>query len=115
MTKRARGATRPGQRRPVQRVGARPTGRPSSAEPIAAAATMADDAANLIVAASTSTSAREPSRARARPSGAFSATAAQEYAYVATDVRRIAVVGGGLFATMLVLYVLIEVVHLVRI
>ena len=114
MTKRARGATRPGQRRPTARVGVRPTGRPATTEPTVATSVMADDPMTTLTTAS-SAPAREADRVRTRPSGAFSASAAQEYAYVGTDVRRIAKVGGAMFATMFILYVLIEVVHIVRI
>jgi hypothetical protein len=56
----------------------------------------------------------ESSRLR-RASGTFTASAAQEYAYVVKDVRRITVVAGSLFATMLVLFVLIQVLHVIRI
>jgi hypothetical protein len=43
----------------------------------------------------------------------LAARAAEEYGYVVKDVRRISVVGGGLLAILLVLYVLIEVVHVI--
>jgi len=50
-------------------------------------------------------------RMRARPSGTFVASAAQEYAYVRSDLRRIAVIGGSLFGVLLVLFVVIEAMH----
>jgi hypothetical protein len=59
------------------------------------------------------TDTTSPARSRsAQPSGLLAARAAQEYGYVARDVRHIGVVGGGLFATLLVVFVLIEVLHL---
>ena len=114
MSKRARGATRPGQRRPTQRLGARPGERTPSTEPLAAE-TLTDTGVSPSLPPVAMTPTREPSRARSRPSGAFAASAAQEYAYVATDVRRIVVMGGALFAAMFVLYFLIEVSHILRI
>ena len=115
MTKRARGATRPGQRRPATRVAVRPSERPASPEPMATTTAVAAESTSVTMTTGTSGPTREANRVRTRPSGAFSASAAQEYAYVGTDVRRIAKVGGAMFATMFVLYVLIEVVHIVRI
>ena len=50
-----------------------------------------------------------------QPSGLLAARAAQEYAYVARDVRHIAVVGGGLLIVLLVLYVLVEVLGIIKI
>ena len=40
--------------------------------------------------------------------------AAEEYRYVARDVRRIAVIGGSMFGILAVLYVLLEVVGVGR-
>jgi hypothetical protein len=47
--------------------------------------------------------------------GLLAARAAEEYAYVVRDVRRIMVVGGGIAAALAVLYVLIDVAHVVTI
>ncbi len=123
MTKRARGTSRPGQRRPTQRVGTRPAGPagPSpSVEPTVAPASYAETPATAAYGTSaTATPAVEARTAESlrprRASGAFTASAAQEYAYVVKDVRRIAVVAGSLFAVMLVLFVLIDVLHVIRI
>ncbi len=55
-------------------------------------------------------------RGRTRTSSAvFEESAAQEYAYVAADVRRIAIVGGGLFAILIALFLLIEVFGVIHI
>jgi hypothetical protein len=43
----------------------------------------------------------------------LAARAAEEYGYVVKDVRRITVIGGGLLLILAVLYVLIEVAHVV--
>lgn len=43
------------------------------------------------------------------------ARAAEEYAYVVRDVRRIAIVGGILLGILLLLFVAIEVLGLVRV
>jgi hypothetical protein len=56
------------------------------------------------------------SRGRTRTTSAsFEDSAAQEYAYVAADVRRIAIVGGSLFAVLIALFVLIEVLGVIKI
>ena len=57
-----------------------------------------------------------PARGRGLlPSSLLAARAAQEYDYVIRDVRRIGLVGGGLVVLLAILYVLIEVVHIVTI
>ena len=118
MAKRARGASgRPGQRRAVQRSAARPAPRPVEATPAGqtTAAELTDDAPESIGA---ETAARPSSGPRGRTRGAstsFEESAAQEYAYVASDVRRIAVVGGSLFAVLIGLWLVIEVFGIVKI
>jgi hypothetical protein len=132
MAKRTRGSNRPGQRH-ADRHGSgrhqfRPAGRPSgglSAEEEARAA----DLESRIVAEERAADAdrarlRERSRARdaepdrpgrARGQGLLAARAAEEYAYVVRDVRRIMLVGGGLAATLAVVYVLVDILHVVTI
>ncbi len=122
MAKRARGASgRPGQRRSTQRSGSRPQTRPAtgavasqppSLEPVDQAY---DDDASI---AETGSVARPAPAARGRTrtsSAVFEELAAQEYAYVAADVRRIAIVGGGLFAILIALFLLIEVFGIIHI
>jgi hypothetical protein len=118
MAKRARGAGgRPGQRRSNQRSANRPQNRPSAAPTAARAASLApvDEPAADVA----DTAAERPagsSRGRTRTtSAAFEDSTAQEYAYVAADVRRIAIVGGSLFAVLIALFVLIEVVGVIKI
>jgi hypothetical protein len=116
MAKRARGARRPGQRRSIQRTGPRTAPRQAAAPEPSAAPALATDAATTApvdeVAPRTGPGLR--ARARGGPSASFAESAAQEYAYVASDVRRIALVGGSLFATLIVLFVLIEVAGVIR-
>ena len=130
MAKRTRGSHRPGQRhgdkRGTARQQFRPTGRPSgglSAEEEARAA----DLESQIVAEERAAEAgrtrfREQPRSpeverpgRARGQGLLAARAAEEYAYVVRDVRRIVTIGGSMAATLAVIYVLVNVLHLVTI
>jgi hypothetical protein len=129
MAKRTRGSNRPGQRH-ADRRGARqqfrPTGRPSgglSAEEETRAADLESQIVAQERAAETGRArfrerarSPEPERpGRARGQGLLAARAAEEYAYVVRDVRRILVVGGGLVATLAVIYVLVDVLHVVTI
>jgi hypothetical protein len=54
-------------------------------------------------------------RTRSRASSTFAASAAQEYAYVVSDVRRIILVGGSMVGVIFVLFVIIDVLHLITI
>lgn len=124
MAKRARGTTRPGQRRPIQRV-TRPVPGTPVAPPeglsTAEIARAAELEATLVASdrAEQAVTGRRADRARAtedrlatprRPavSGRLAVEAAEEYRYVARDVRRIAVIGGSMFGILAVLYVLLE-------
>ena len=129
MAKRTRGSNRPGQRRPDRHAPGRPQSRPASrpsalsdAEEARAAELESQIVAQERAAEAGRTRARDRVRATeaARPGrsggqGLLAAKAAEEYAYVVRDVRRIMVVGGGLVATLAVLYVLIDVAHIVTI
>jgi len=130
MAKRTRGSNRPGQRRadrhaparPQTRPASRPAGALSDAEEARAAELESQIVAQERAAEVGRTRARDRGRATeaarpGRPSGQglLAARAAEEYAYVVRDVRRILVVGGGLVATLAVLYVLIDVAHVVTI
>jgi len=129
MAKRARGGGRPGQRRALQRSGPRPASRPSAApRPTGSSRPAAvperevpSTALALDVEVADADAAAEPrpapsgrARTRGGPSASFAESAAQEYAYVASDVRRIALVGGSLFIVLIVLFVLIEVLGIVH-
>ncbi len=67
-----------------------------------------DPVAVAVAATSPRTRSREAS-------GTFSASAAQEYAYVRSDLRRIVKVAAGLFGTMFVLFILIDVVGVIKV
>lgn len=130
MAKRSRLTAKPGQRRPLQRAtprtseaGARPAGSVTAEEEARAAELEA-----AIVAEEKAAEASR--RGRARPAGGdlagapasvrglsytsvpLSVRAADEYAYVKRDIRRIAIVGGLLIAILAVLEVLVNGMHL---
>ena len=126
MAKRARGTTRPGQRRPIQRM-TRPLAGSTTATPPeglsdAEVARAGELEAGLVAAtrAGGAVAARPIERARAadptpapgrRPaaSGRLAVEAAEEYQYVARDVRRIAVIGGSMFIVLAVLFVVLQI------
>lgn len=127
MSKRTRGAaTRTAQRRPGQRpAGNRPpparvvgpTSRPPSqllpAEEIAE--DLVEGRPDRAAAELRSVAQSTPSRARTKTSGLLAAKAATEYVYVAQDLRRILMVATLVFGIMLLLWILLEVVRIVRI
>jgi hypothetical protein len=117
MAKRVRGSTsRPGQRRPLQRQPTRAAAQPvTTAAPVVRPDTLTDAeearAAELEAAIVAEERQAEAAKSRARkakpidaaatrPSSSLAISAAEEYAYVARDVRRIAIVGGSLVAFM---------------
>lgn len=127
MAKRARGTTtRPGQRRPIQRPAARPStgARPAPATapgadvapPRSASLTPEEEAraAQLeaaIVAQERQAEDGRRSRAQraapelvARSSSPLAVAAANEYAYVARDIRKVAIVGGSLVGLLVALW-----------
>jgi hypothetical protein len=127
MAKRARGSTRPGQRRPIQRTNARSaapapiapsTPRSSSLTPEEEARAaeleakiVADERAAEDARKRTSDRRRSGAVAPGLAPGPRSASslavrAADEYAYVGRDVRRITLIGGTLIIILVALYVL---------
>jgi hypothetical protein len=125
MAKRSRVAARPGQRRPLQR----PANRPTEAERPRTGVTRQEElrAAELEAAILAEEKAAEDarkSRERARRTSAetvggvnytsvpLAVRASEEYAYVRRDIRRIAIVGGGLLLVLAVLDVLVNGMHL---
>ena len=118
MAKRSRGHTsRPGQRPPLQRQAARPA-TPPTADVAARPAGLTDEeearAAQLeaaIVAEerqaeATQTKARTPRPEPVGRASSIEVSAAEEYAYVARDIRRIALVGGSLVGLLLILWLI---------
>jgi hypothetical protein len=129
MAKRARGSTtRPGQRAPLQRGPS--TTRPSASAgttstPAPRPATLTDEEearaaaleAQIVAEEKAAEEAARRTRDRSRRGGdvepagrggSIAVRASQEYAYVARDVRSIAVIGGGLVAFLLGLWVVVE-------
>lgn len=127
MAKRARGTTRPGQRAPLQRsssaarqpLAAPPLGSPT-ATPRPATLTPEEEAraaeieARLVAAErSAEEAARRQTRGRRVAeapvrTGSIAVRAAEEYAYVIRDVKRIALIGGSMIILLIVLWVLSE-------
>jgi hypothetical protein len=123
MAKRARGSHRPGQRAPLQRTTSRPAA-PSSTAAVAARpasltpeeeARAAELEAQLLDQERAADDARRRSTERGRTRTAtpepvvrstLAANAAEEYAYVGRDVRRITLVGGSLILLLIVLSVI---------
>ncbi len=124
MAKRARGTTRPGQRRPIQRAARPAAGRSPVVAPEGLSAAEVSRAAELEaelvasqrpepLAVTRPVDRAEPpalgaaSTRRAGVSGRLAVEAAEEYRYVARDVRRIALVGGSMFVILAVLYIVL--------
>jgi hypothetical protein len=124
MAKRSRVGARPGQRRPMQRSAARPAAapapRPAGSVTPEEEARAAELEAAIVAeekAAEASRRSRDRDRHTAAEGALYSSTplatrAAEEYSYVRRDIRRIAVVGGGLLALLAVLDILVNVLHL---
>jgi uncharacterized membrane protein len=127
MAKRVRGSSiRPGQRPPTQRTSTRPATAPAPAAAVAPSAPKptgltADEEARAaviearIVAEETAAEAgrsrsaerrRDPEPSVGRASGPIAQRAAEEYAYVGRDVRRITLIGGSLILLMIVLWII---------
>jgi len=127
MAKRTRGSSRPGQRRPGSgpaRPSARPAARPTNGLSVDEEARAAElesrivaqeRAAETVRSRARQTAGRFPEARRAGSQGLLAARAAEEYAYVVRDVRRILIVGGSLAAVLAVLFVLIDILHVISI
>lgn len=131
MAKRSRGTVRPGQRRPIQRQGARPSASGIAATPAvtpvvpAGAVTPDEEAraaeleAQIVAEERAAEQAQRRSRdrsrttelvgTRTRDAAPLAVRASAEYAYVRRDILRIARVGALLLAIMIVLHLLINV------
>ncbi len=121
MAKRSRLTARPGQRKPLQRPATRvadperPAGSVTRAEEERAAeleaAILAEEKAAEAARRPVERGPRSRSESVGRPthsSTPLSVRAADEYAYVKRDVRRIAIVGGFLIAILAVLEILVN-------
>jgi hypothetical protein len=124
MAKRTRGSSKPGQRRPGS---GRPNTRPARQGGVLSADEEAR-AAELESRIVAQERAAESARTRARQSstqsfetrrtgggGLLAARAAEEYAYVVRDVKRIVAVGGSLAVVLAVLFVLVDLLHVITV
>jgi hypothetical protein len=141
MVKRSRAAVRPGQRRPIPRrvapssapasggtaatpaTPATPAARPSAgltpAEAQRAEQLEADIRADERAAEDARRRAQERSRTKTddmtRPAGSLAVVAAHEYDYVARDVRRIGITAAILLFVLFLIWVAVEVGHVISI
>jgi hypothetical protein len=128
MAKRSRIGARPGQRRPIQRpanrpaLAAAPTRRPDAVTPEEEARAAELEAAILAEEKAGEDARRRNNvdrRGRAPLEGAIYSSsslatrASEEYAYVRRDVRRIAIVGGGLLGVLAIIDILVNVTHVI--
>lgn len=135
MAKRVRGSTsRPGQRPPLQRQAVRPVSRPAAPTtsttpttptPGPDELTEAEEAraaqleAAIVAEERQAEAAKRRSRVTrstevesVRPVSGLSVSAAEEYAYVARDIKRIAIVGGSLVIILLAIWLVAHVTGL---
>jgi hypothetical protein len=129
MAKRARGSGRPGRRRPIDKRPAAPPRSTAAATPKPVGLSEAElaRAAQLEAEMVAQERALEDSRKRSKEratavreyapatAAGFAAAEAKEYAYVGRDVKRIIRVAGLELAILALLYVLIDVVEIVKI
>ena len=130
MAKRTRGSRRPGQRPRTQRpvrpapAGAAAPTRPSTSLTAAEEARAAEIEATIVAEERAAERAQRRGRdrgrgaeavgGRVRDSSPLSVRASEEYAYVRRDVLRIVRIGGALLLILAVLFVLIDVAHVIR-
>jgi hypothetical protein len=120
MAKQKRIGTRPGQRPPLQRTTTR-TSRPPDAVSPEEEARAAELEAQILADEKAAEAAQKSRDRRAEPreggaiysSAPLAQRAAEEYAYVQRDLRRILVVGGGLLIALAVIYVVLNVMNVV--
>jgi hypothetical protein len=126
MAKRSRVAARPGQRRPLQRSPTRPEAparsRPEGSVTAEEEARAAELEAAILAEEEVASEARRARERVRRPAPEAAARvnyssvplatrAAEEYAYVRRDIRRITIVGGSLLLVLAVLDILVNVAH----
>ena len=100
---------------------ASPSTRPSASLSAAEEARAAEIEAQIVAEERAATASRDRSRdrrradaGRTRDSGPIELRAEQEYAYVVRDVRRIVRVGGSLLVVLAALFVLIDVLGIIK-
>jgi hypothetical protein len=121
MAKRSRIGARPGQRRPLQRTPTRATAGPANTVTDEELARAAELEAQILAEEQAAEEARKGRQRRAKTEPAETAIyssaplaerAAQEYAYVQRDLRRIAIVGGSLLLVLILIDILFNVTHI---
>jgi hypothetical protein len=121
MAKRSRIGARPGQRRPLQRTTTRATASPANTVTDEELARAAELEAQILAEEQAAEEARkgrqrrtktEPAETTIYSSAPLAERAAQEYAYVQRDLRRIAIVGGGLLLVLILIDILFNVTHI---
>jgi hypothetical protein len=128
MAKRTRGSHRPGRRPPLQREATRPSSAAASVRPSTSLtpeeeARAAEIEAQIVAEERAAEQATRRSRdrgqepmhviTRLKNAAPLSVRAADEYAYVRRDIRRIARIGIALLVILAVLHVLINVLHVI--
>ena len=122
MAKRTRGSSRPGQRRSSPGRQSRPAARPSQGLSAAEEARAAELESQIVAREREAKSAVAAPRAsrdadlrlgRPRTGSPLAVRAAEEYAYVSRDVRRIVRIGGSMVAILAIFGILIDVLHVV--
>ena len=120
MAKQKRIGTRPGQRPPLQRTTTRTTRPPDAVSPEEEARAaeleaqiLAEEKAAEQAQKSRDRRAKAPEGGAIYSSAPLAQRAAEEYAYVQRDLRRILVVGGGLLIALAVIYVVLNVLNVV--
>ena len=117
MSKRVRGPVRT-HRRPAGRPSSTPARRQATVpSQLSAAEIIASD----VIEGKPSEAATEleqiarstPARGRVRPGSLLAVRAASEYVYVAQDMRRILLVAGALFGTLIVLWLLLVILRVI--
>jgi len=120
MAKRSRIGARPGQRRPLQRTATRTTARPANSVTDEELARAAELEAQILAEEQAAEEARKGRQRRAKTepaettiysSAPLAERASQEYAYVQRDLRRIAIVGGGLLLVLFGIDILLNVLN----
>jgi hypothetical protein len=127
MAKRTRGSSKPGQRRPGSgpgRSSSRPASRSSGGLSVDEEARAAELESRIVAQERAAESARTRARQSSAQSfetrrtgsqGLLAARAAEEYGYVVRDVRRILAVGGALAVVLGVVFVLVDLLHVITI
>ncbi len=130
MAKRARGSSRPGQRRRIERRTASPTPAPAAPAAVTSKPAGLSDAeleraaqleADLLAQEKAAEQARTRSRDRSSRevtsgrTGSLAASEAVEYAYVARDVKEIVKIASLLLGILFVLWILIDVTKVIPI